>query len=238
MNTSTYSLSERYEVAFNQIHDALKKQVKSRSDKFTSLVHAGRHHRVISTYQDELFQYAKLRNALVHEKTELGYYIAEPHTEVVERIEKIARVLTSPNYALTIATKDMIFFQMEESIEDVINGIRTYNYSQYPVYHYGFCVGLLTAKGIVKWLAERMMGSIVDLSHVKIKDVFQNEKEHPLAFASKSSTIFDVEELFERYHQKKLDLEAIIITENGLKDEEPLGIITAWDLIEIDYTAD
>jgi predicted transcriptional regulator len=142
------------------------------------------------------------------------------------------------NYALTIATKDMIFFQMEESIEDVINGIRTYNYSRYPVYHDGFCVGLLTAKGIVKWLAERMMGSIVDLSHVKIKDVFQNEKVHPLAFASKSSTIFDVEELFERYHQKKLDLEAIIITENGRKDEAPLGIVTAWDLIEIDYTAD
>ncbi|MGR3765871.1 CBS domain-containing protein [Rossellomorea sp. NS-SX7] len=238
MNTTTYSQSERYEVAFNQIHEALKKQVKSRSDKFTSLVHAGRHHRVISTYQDELFQYAKLRNALVHEKTELGYYIAEPHRDVVERIEKIARVLTSPNYALTIATKAIIFFQMEDSIEDVINGIRTYNYSQYPIFQDGECVGLLTAKSIVKWLAERMMGSIVDLSHVKIKDVFQHEKEHPLAFAAKSSTIFDVEELFERYHQRKVDLEAIILTENGRKNEEPLGIVTAWDLIEIDYTAD
>jgi hypothetical protein len=41
------------------------------------------------------------------------------------------------------------------------------------------------------------------------------------------STIFDVEGLFERYHQKKLDLEAIIITENGRENEESLGIVTA-----------
>ncbi len=238
MNTTTYSLSERYEVAFNQIHDALKKQVKSRSDRFTSLVHSGRHHKIISTYQDELFQYAKLRNALVHEKTELGYYIAEPHEEVVERIEKIARVLHSPNYALTIATKEVIFFHLEDRIEDVISAIKACNYSQYPVYEGNRCLGLLTAKSIVKWLAERMMGSIVDLSDVKIQDVFEVEKRPPLTFQARTSTIFDVEECFEHYHQQKLDIEAVIITENGRDDETPLGIVTAWDLIEIDYTSD
>jgi hypothetical protein len=36
----------------------------------------------------------------------------------------------------------------------------------------------------------------------------------------------------------KKKLEAVIITENGKKDEAPLGIITPWDLIEIDYTVD
>ena len=50
--------------------------------------------------------------------------------------------------------------------------------------------------------------------------------------------IFDIEELYENAHKEKRDLEIVIITENGLKNEKPLGIITAWDLIEIDYTAD
>jgi hypothetical protein len=29
-------------------------------------------------------------------------------------------------------------------------------------------------------------------------------------------------------------LEAVIITESGLQTENPLGIVTSWDLVEID----
>jgi hypothetical protein len=43
-----------------------------------------------------------------------------------------------------------------------------------------------------------------------------------------------VEELFEDHHLAHKKLEAVIITENGNMSEKPLGIITSWDLVEID----
>ena len=47
-----------------------------------------------------------------------------------------------------------------------------------------------------------------------------------------------LKELFEKEHKEKRDLEVVILTEIGLKDEKSLGIIIAWGLIEIDYMAD
>lgn len=47
-------LSERFEVAFNQIHGVLKKKVKAFTNSFTELVRIGSpHHQVINKYSDE-----------------------------------------------------------------------------------------------------------------------------------------------------------------------------------------
>ncbi|WP_121663762.1 CBS domain-containing protein [Metabacillus litoralis] len=232
-------LSERFEVAYNKIDEILKKRVKHYDKRFTVLLREGaKQHRLIKAYSEELEQYGRLRNAIVHEKRELGTYIAEPHHDVVERIERIAEVFTKPNYALTIATKSVISFQYEDKITTVIQAIKEHNYSQYPVYKNKNFIGLLTTGDIVKWMASYTVNHIVDLADVKVMDILIDTLQHPIEFANKSIDIFEVEEIYEIAHKKKTDLEAVIITENGMIDEKPLGLITAWDLIEIDYTAD
>lgn len=234
------NLSERFEVAFNQIHEVLKKKVKANTLSFTELVRIGApHHQVINKYSDELQQYAKLRNAMVHEKTELGFYIAEPHEKVVKRIEQISDLFNNRNYVLTIATKEPVTYDIEDTIQHVILGMKKHNYSQYPIYEGKECVGLLRNSDIVKWLAKNMVSHIVDLENIKVSDILHFEKiDHPISFAPKSYTIFEIEDVFEEYHKDMKDLEMVIITENGLKHEKPLGIVTAWDLIEIDYITD
>ena len=112
-----YHLSERFEVAFNQIHESLKSIVKIKDDRFKVLLDVGsRKHKMIDKYYNDLKQYAKLRNSLVHDKKEIGYYIAEPHIDVVKHIEKISTIFNKPNYALSIATKEVIYFDCEDSI--------------------------------------------------------------------------------------------------------------------------
>ncbi len=95
METVEIDLSERFEIAFNRIHKALSKMVKNiHGDTFSQLVaHGAKRHAIIRSYKDELFQFAKLRNAIVHEKLKADFYIAEPHQDVVERIEEIAELL-------------------------------------------------------------------------------------------------------------------------------------------------
>ncbi|WP_409252117.1 CBS domain-containing protein [Bacillus sp. SCS-153A] len=231
--------SERFEVAYNRVDEVLRKWVDYYDKRFTVLVREGaKHHHLIKLYKDELEQYGRLRNAIVHEKKELGTYIAEPHLEVVERLERIAAIFTQPNYALTIATKSVVWFDYEASIVPVIKAIKEHGYSQYPIYNDKTFAGLLTTGDILKWMADYTVNGILELTEIKVMDILSGVESHPIEFAKKSLDIFEVEEIFENAHRDKTDLEAIIITENGRKDETPLGLITAWDLIEIDYTAD
>ncbi len=55
-----------------------------------------------------------------------------------------------------------------------------------------------------------------------------------LFFCSTSSTIFDVQSLFQSYVEKKQQkLEAIVLTETGSNQELPKGIISSWDLVQL-----
>jgi predicted transcriptional regulator len=229
-------LSERFEVAFNQVHDALKDIVKINDDRFIVLVKAGaQKYQIIETYKRDLEQYAKLRNAIVHEKMEVGFYIAEPNIKVVNHIEQIANILGRPKYALSIATKKVVSFEYQDSIMKVTAAIKQYGYSKFPIYNNKKCVGLLTAGSIVKWLAQNTENGLVNLADIQIAHIMKFEKKQPIDFVPKDINIFEVENIFERAHKKKKKLEGLLITETGKPDEKPLGMITAWDLIEIDY---
>lgn len=232
-------LSERFEVAFNNIQDSMERLVNVYHKGFTDLVRVcASRHQIIKEYQDDLIQFAKLRNAIVHEKVELGYYIAEPHEDVVQRIEKIAKILSKPNYVLTIASKNVIHYQYNDPITKVIKEMKDHSHSQFPVYHNGKCIGLLKSRTIVKWLADHLTDPSFSLDQIMVKDVFIFEKDHQIIFVPKTYSIFDIEDAFEQAHSNKQDIEMAIVTENGKPGEIPLGIVTAWDLIEIDYTAD
>lgn len=179
-------LSERFEVAFNQVHDAMKDIVKINDDRFVVLVKVGaKKYQIIETFKKDLEQYAKLRNAIVHEKMQVGYYIAKPNAKVVEYIEKIAKVFNRPNYALSIATKNVLYFDYNHSILKVTEAIRQYNYSKFPIYKNKEFAGLLTAGSIVKWMAQNRVSTSVNLDDTHIYDSMKYEKDHPVALSQK-----------------------------------------------------
>lgn len=242
MRTKTRLLSERFEVAYNQIDEALKSMLKIYNRGFSDRVRIGAsRHKIIKEFQDELLQYARLRNAIVHEKTELGYYIAEPHENVVERIEQIARLMTEPEDCLSIATRQVVYFHEDDPLITVIRKMQGNHYSQFPVYDDYGCVGLLKCRTIVKWLANHLTNGSPNmkiLSEVTVGDIYGEDKNYPIVFVPKSYTIFEIEDVFEEFHKHKKDLEMAIVTENGRRTENPLGVVTPWDLIEIDYTVD
>ena len=236
MESMTSLRSERFEIAFNKIHLELKKMVKNETPQFRNLVYKGaKKFSLIKTHQEELHQFARLRNAIVHNKYDLGQYIAEPHAETVKRIEAISDIFTKPNEALSIATKKVIIYNFDDQLATLIHGIHDHSYSQYPIYKDGYCIGLLTAKAIVRWMASHTLDSKVDFAEAKVGDMFNFEEKHPIAFVSQTANIFEVEEIFADAHMKKQDLECVVITKTGKRDSKPLGVITPWDLIEIDY---
>ncbi|KGX91009.1 CBS domain-containing protein [Pontibacillus marinus] len=229
---------DRFEIAFNQIHTKLKKLVRNESNhNFMNLLYKARdRHTTIRYHFQELKQYAKLRNALVHERIKEGFYIAEPHLEVTKKLEDISEALHKPPYALTIASKNVLYFNHRSELKEVLKAIERYGYSQFPIYNEGKFKGLLTEGGLAKWFSEQITGDYISVGDITANEILQVEKPHNVAFLAKDKTSYDVEELFEDYFDRNQKLEAVLITETGNENEKPLGIITTWDLVQIDHT--
>jgi len=230
------NLSERFEAAFNRIHKALKQSAKNaRTDRFYKLIEIQKNHSLIRLYEDDLHQFAKLRNAIVHEKIDLDYYIAEPHLETVEKIERIAGHFEKPKTALSIAATPVFYFYEDGKLTDVLAIINKFSHSQFPIYsrkeEYSW---LLTSADIVKWMAEHFTEETIQLKKVRIKELFSKKSKYQISFAGKHTSIFELEDMFEDCRNKNEKLEGIIVTENGKPTEKPKGIITAWDLLEAD----
>ncbi|HZG70753.1 MAG TPA: CBS domain-containing protein [Chondromyces sp.] len=232
---TSIELSERFEAAFNRIHTTLKRLHKrGDTDVFMELLHeTARKHASVRKHLDELKQYAKLRNAIVHEKTETNYYIAQPHEDIVERIEAIDQILSEPAEAMSIATTPVYTLEPSTSLTKVLQMIKENGYSEYPVYERGICKGLITARGILCWMTEHHSNSKVDFSQTTVSDILPLETDHTIAFTDKKATVFDIEYTFEEHQNKNKKLEAILITQNGTSEELPSGIITTWDLTKI-----
>jgi CBS domain-containing protein len=231
---TTTPLAERFEFAFNRIHKSLLKLVRNaRSDGFKDLLNHGGSHAIIRTYRQDLSQYAKLRNSIVHEKVKSKFYIAEPHEEIVLHIEKIAILFEQPMKALEISSRPVLYYKEETPLKDVMRVVDKLSCTTFPIYDSSGYKWLLTSEGIIRWLSQQPLSGI-NIETIPVCDIFRYEKNHEVAFVNKKVDIYDVEELFEDYHLAHKKLEAVVITENGNMSERPLGIITSWDLVEID----
>jgi hypothetical protein len=228
--------AERFEIAFNQIHTELKKLVNTEvSDHFLDLLHKAKNrHASIRKFFDDLKSYAKLRNAIIHEKNRENFYIAEPHLEVVERIESIAYFLQRPPSALSIASGRVKTYDAFEEVKDFLLFTKNDPYTQFPIYRGNKFVFLLTERGLRSFFADKLMGSTIDLNKIKIFDLQSYEEEWNVLFIAASQNVFELENIFEERVQSSNKLEAVLITPNGSKEEKPVGIITPWDLIKMD----
>ena len=229
--------SGKFETAFNRIHKALKEMVKGTdSDAFVELLYSGyKNHSLVRKYKSELHQFAKLRNAIVHERVNADYYIAEPHIEVVERIEEIAREFEKPQTALSIATSPVFYYYEDAYLKDVLKVINKFDFTRFPVYDKDDkYVALLTSTEIIQWMAKHFSDSVVHFEDVRVKELLTKGKNYFVTFVDEDASLYHIEELFERYHTRGKKLQAVIITETGDRHGKPIGVITPWDLLDSD----
>ncbi|RID82514.1 CBS domain-containing protein [Mesobacillus zeae] len=230
-------LSRQFEAAFNRIHKSLKEMVKKPdSQAFVELLYSGfKSHSLIRKYKKELHQFAKLRNAIVHEKVDIDYYIAEPHKEVVDRIEKIASHFEQPQMAVSIATTPVFYYYEDALLKDLLKVINKFDFTRFPIYDKdGEYKALLTSTEIIQWMAKHISSKFITIENVKVSELLASKKHYYVRFVSEAATLFEVEELFEESHTRDRKLRAVFITKTGKTNEKPIGVMTPWDLIESD----
>ncbi|RSD26744.1 CBS domain-containing protein [Mesobacillus subterraneus] len=210
------------------------------SDAFVELLYSGyKNHALIRKYKSELHQFAKLRNAIVHERVNADYYIAEPHIEVVVRIEEIAKEFEKPQTALSIATSPVFYYYEDAYLKDVLKVINKFDFTRFPVYDKeDKYVALLTSTEIIQWMAKHFSDNVVHFEDVRVKELLTKGKNYFVTFVDEDASLYHIEELFERYHTRGKKLQAVIITETGDRHGKPIGVITPWDLLDSDPAED
>lgn len=229
--------SERYIIAFNQIDKFLSNELGQNGHYvgFTQAVNkVAKNNRIVNRFKEDLQEFAVLRNAIVHERTDPEYVIAEPHDSTVEKIEKILSELTEPKKVIPTFSQEVKSFKVTDSLADVLNMIKYTHYSQFPVYDEEEFKGLLTANGITNWLAETVDDDLLSREETTLEDMLSYEEgTENYKFVSRDLSIYEAEDIFKDQVNKEDRIDAVLITHHGKPDESLLGIISAWDIIDI-----
>lgn len=226
--------AERFLDAFNNIDYALRTRYSlNRSMSFSDLIRKSVVlNYVVRKYEDELIDYSRLRNAIVHQGS-VDKIIAEPHIEVVEKIEKIDRLINTPPRAVdTVSRRDILCVNIDETIENVVKLIASSGYSNIPVLDADRIVGIANGQRLIDFLGQELIAGEdfhKFLTHKIEKVISSLSSSIYYVIKDESLTVEDAMKIFN--DNKKLI--AILLTKNGHESEKPLGIITGYDVIEM-----
>lgn len=183
--------------------------------------------------QDDLKEFADLRNAIVHERTD-GHPIAEPNDRAVRDIRRLESLLLAPSKVIPAFQVAVESVEASKPISDAVTTMRRRRFSQLPVIDAGRFLGLLTANTVARWLGSEAKDEIVSLTETPVRDVLEHtEDPDHFLFLGREATLFDVLDRFDAFEAKGKRLDAALVTHTGNPNETLLGIITVWDVPKI-----
>ncbi|MEG0562827.1 CBS domain-containing protein [Anaerorhabdus sp.] len=222
--------AQRFLSAYVSIEKSLRQIVgTTRYSKFYLLLQeAAKKNKFAQKYEIELQEYADLRNAIVHQRDGMGKIIAQPTDDAVEDIEKIRDLLSENPSVSKYFLKHVSVCHLDDDILDIEKRMREHNISKIPVYSEQGIVGLLTLDVIAKWACAEL---ITPSQRKQVRDIYEEINDNDkVYFLSKNANVYEVVQIYNNSMRKGKSVLAIIITEDGIKSQKPIGIITVSDL--------
>lgn len=232
--------ARRFIVCYNNIDQSLRSQYDlSKSSSYTEVIRrASRMNAFVKKYEDQLIDYGRLRNAIVHSFNDT-MVIAEPHTDVVEEYERLAKVICTPPLAInTVCNKEIRTVTHDTLVAQVVENIYKSGNSNWPVYKDGMLIGVANSRRLIKEVGKKVYEKrdINEwLQNTKIEDAINNfGEDNYYTIANKNVTLDKILQLFSE--NRKLSL--IIITETGSLLEQPLGVVAIADIMDVNKILD
>ena len=227
--------AERFIAAYNQIDYSLRTIYDfKRSMSFSDVVRRSVVlNSVVRKYEEDLIDYGRLRNAIIHNGNK-KYIIAEPHDNIVTKIEKLANLISEPPVAIDrVGNKEVITINHDMKIATAMELISRTGYSNLPIYDAEKLIGILNGRKLISVLGQKI-GEKVNIQdyimNTEVSTVVENMgDDYYFMLADEDLTIDDAMNYFE--NNRKLLI--ILITKNGKDTGKPLAIITAADIIDM-----
>lgn len=180
----------------------------------------------------DLKQFAKLRNAIVHDPEFPTQIIAEPSQEALLRFTHVAQEILEPAHLIPTFEAKVRCFSASEKLCEVLKFMGEHDFSQVTVRGSDGRLRLLTVEGITMWLADNVGGEQNPTNKAVLDNVISHEPPGGFIIMNSSKTIFDAMDAFANsIHTEATRLYAIVITIQGSDMEEPIGVVTPWDLV-------
>lgn len=219
--------------SYNRIDAQLREMYGFKpSQSFTDVVRrSAEKNSVVRKYETELADYARLRNAIVHQST--GEFIAVPCDGAVRKLARIERLLCAPPTLGSLPEKKIVSIDAQLSLRQAVLLVSRTGHSNLPVYGGKRMVGILNSRRIVRALGAALArGESADafLSHTAVEDIL--EDRDLLVYyrcMGKGDSLLDVLSAFE--NNKKLI--AVAVSERGRPGERIVNFITEADLMRI-----
>ena len=234
------SNAERFITAYNSIDYSLRTIYDfKRSMAFNDVVRrAVVLNSVVRKYEEDLIDFGRLRNAIVHQGNS-KYILAEPHDDVVEKIEKLATLIVKPPLAINVAgNREVLCIDANITIAEAMELIYRTDYSNLPTYEGEKMIGVLNASKLTYILGKKigegfnLQKFIAENSVKDIINEIQAENYYILA-----DTHLTVEQAM-NYFESNRKLLIILVTKDGKETGKPLHIISTADVIDLKKVLD
>ena len=203
-------LIEQFEADYNAVDRCLRGALDADDHVgFAKLVRRYANEHVGWADAEFLTTIAKIRNLIVHERTDLHRHVVIPTLAVAEGLKHCKERLMNPARAVPTFQRGVETISIHDTLSRALKIIEARDYSQFPVYEGRRFRGLLTENGVTRWLARHVSQSVssVMLGDIPVSQVLQNEEE--------------------RKNQ------AVLVTASGDETESLLGIATRWDILHL-----
>ena len=217
---------ERFIAAYNAIDDWIQRQLGTQQS-FRSAVDLFAKRHPYWRDAEPLRVFAALRNFLIHEKVRPFDYPAVPGEGAVREIETIRdRLIHAPIIGEAFG-REVMTLSPETTLRHALEAMRKRGFRRFPIYRNGRCVGLLTERGIARYLSELVTCGDEFRADIPIKNVLPREtKRLSYRFAAPHLSVTQIAFWF---HEDTF-LETVLISENGDDRGELRGIITRGDV--------
>lgn len=230
--------AKRFIAAYNRLDQGLReiysiKRTLTFSDMIRKVANVNT---VVSKFEEDLIDYARLRNAIVHKSGD--ELIAEPNLEVVEKLEKIARIINTPPRVIECLRPRKVYTVTgETTLKEVVLQMAKSGYSVVPVYISGTLVGVINRKMIVDGIGKfveqcRDIDDSINEPVSKCLDIFNETSHYEVA-----STNLTIENLMYMFQQNR-KLSSVVLTDNGNYTEPAKAVIVSADIIDLNTILD
>ncbi len=227
--------ADRFIAAYNQIDYSLRTIYDfKRSMSFSDVVRRSVVlNAVVRKYEEDLIDYGRLRNAIIHNGNR-KYVIAEPHDDVVVKIEKLAELISEPPLAIDrVGNREVITINQDMSIGKAMELMARTGYANLPTYEGEKLIGILNGRKLINILGNKLAEGI------NLQDFVENSNvgtiiqdmgdDYYFMLADEDLTIDAAMNYFE--NNRKLLI--ILITKSGKDTSRPIGIISSADIIDM-----
>ena len=229
------SNAERFIAAYNNIDYSLRTIYDfKRSMSFSDVVRRSVVlNSVVRKYEEDLIDFGRLRNAIIHQGNS-KYIIAEPHDDIVEKIEKLAVLISEPPIAMDrVGNKEVITINHDMKLKMAIELIYRTGYSNLPVYKGDHLIGVINGRKLINVIGQRLGEDVNIQEFVETATVgeivAEMGEDYYFMLANEKLTIDEAMNFFE--NNRKLLI--ILITKDGKDTSKPLKIISGSDIIDM-----